>query len=60
MHVDPHNTIKGNSCNGAADGLDIIGTDPGPDRPPLTTRDDIPKEALPDNTKQQAAGSRQH
>jgi hypothetical protein len=55
LHADPHNTIKGNSCNGAADGLDIIGTDPGPDRPPLTTRDDIPKEALPDNTKQQAA-----
>lgn len=48
------NTIKGNSCNGAADGFDIIGNDPGPDRPPLVTRDDIPKEALPDNSKQQA------
>lgn len=49
------NTVKGNACNGAADGLDITGTDPGPDRPPLTRREDIPKEALPDNTKQQAA-----
>jgi hypothetical protein len=49
------NTIKGNSCNGAADGFDVTGTDPGADRPPLTTRDDIPKEALPDNSKQQAA-----
>lgn len=44
------NTIKGNSCNGAADGFDITGTDPGPDRPPLITRDDIPKVVLPDNT----------
>jgi hypothetical protein len=48
------NTIKGNACNGAGDGLDITGNDPGPDLPPLTSRDDVPKVPLPANTAAKA------
>lgn len=51
------NTIKGNACNGAGDGMDITGTDPGPDRPPMITRDDIPKTELPDTAKAQAVAN---
>jgi len=48
------NTIKGNACNGTGDGVDITGADPGPSQPALTSRDDVPKVALPDNTKAKA------
>jgi hypothetical protein len=44
------NTIQNNECNGADIGIDVVGADPTPPPPPLVTRDDIPKEALPDNS----------
>jgi nitrous oxidase accessory protein NosD len=48
------NTIKGNSCNGAGDGVDITGADPSPSKTALTSRDDVPKVVLPDNSKAKA------
>jgi hypothetical protein len=44
------NTIQNNECNGADIGIDVVEADPTPPRPPLVTRDGIPKEALPDNS----------